>query len=144
MFQGEPCKEVVFSRRSGTGNDVSPVRDDVLQGGIPVRLDATERVKRRFRGEITDVQQIIGLLEISHDPIYLGIERDRNDRRSRQKSKNRAVKAAGNQIVGLPQCDDKVPPRLDCRKVDLSFKAVLGFLVQALKNFRDHAFVIAE
>ena len=144
MLQGEPCKEIVLSRRSGTGNDVFPVRNDVLNGGIPVCLDAAERVKRRFRGEITDVQQIIGLLQIFHDPIHLGIERDRNDRCARQKSKNRAVKTAGNQVIGIPQYGDKVTPRLDGRKVDLSFKAVLGFPVQALKNFRDHAFVIAE
>ena len=90
------------------------------------------------------MQKVVSLVEIFHDPVHLRIKRDRDGRGLRNKSKNRAVQAARDQVVDIAQHSDEVPPGLDRGKMDLSFQTALHFVVQTLQKVGDDTFIVAQ
>lgn len=142
MRQDEPSQGVILP--GGRRESALPVGGNLLQNGIPASLDSIECVEHFFRREITNLQKVVGLVEIFHDPVHLGIKRNRDSRGLSHKSKNRAVQAARDEVVGIAQHGDEVPPGPDCGEMDLSIQTVLHFIVQKPEDLGGDTFVVAE
>ena len=108
---GEPGQQVILPRESRSRENSLPVGGNLLHNGIPANLDAIKRIKHIFRCEILKVQKVVSLVEILHDPVHLRINGDCDSRGLRNKSQNRAVQTARDQVVDIAKHSDIGPAR---------------------------------
>lgn len=137
-------EEIILARGSGSGEDALAIGNDARQNIVPAVPDAIDGLEDLVGGEIAKVQEVVGLLDVFHDPIDLGIKRDGDNGGLRNKSENGAVQAAGNEVIGLAKDGDKFTPGFDHRKMDLAVEAGLQLVVETAEEIGDDAFVVAE
>lgn len=129
---------------SGSGEDALAIGNDASQYTVSGGADAIDGLDDLIGGEIAKMQEVVGLLDVFHDPIDLGIERDGDDRSLRNKSENGAVQTAGNEVIRLAKDGDEFAPGFDHRKMDLAVEAGFQFVVETAEEIGNDAFVVAE
>ena len=123
-------QDIILTRgNGGRCEDFVAVRGNLFHGFVSAKLDTINSIDHVFRGKITDIHEIVSLVEKLHDPVHLGIKRNRNDWGSRQESKDRAMQPASDEIVSIAQYRYEFPPGLNCWEMNLSVQAALHFVV---------------
>ena len=138
-------QDIILTRgNGGRRENFVAVRDNLFHGFVSAKVDTINSIDHVFRRKITDIHEVVSLVEKLHDPVHLGIKRNRNGWGLRQESKNRAMQSASDEIVGIAQYRYEFPPSFDCWEMNPARPSCTSFCRLHVPEVGNDAFIIAE